>query len=233
MPIIAALCSTVFLGPAGPLMPRILVAMDDAELLRAWCGGDRAAGEELFERHYETVERFFRNKVAEPDELIQRTFLACVEAAARFRGDSKFRTFLLGIAINVLRTHYRKLQQERGVDPLSSSVAGLGQTPSRILVEHEEERLLLAALRRLPIELQLVIELRYWDGLKHEELASLLEVPRSTVNTRLRRARDLLEQHLQELADSPQVLHSTTTRIEDWVEQQRQRGPLRSRGEGG
>lgn len=220
------------IGTPWRLPARILASMDDVELLRAWRDGDRAAGEELFERHYPTVERFFRNKVSEPDELIQRTFVACVEATPRFRGDSKFRTFLLGIAINVLRSYYRQLQQQRGLLSLhSSSVADLGQTPSRIIAQHQEERLLLEALRRLPVDLQLVLELRYWDGLKHEELAELLEIPRSTVNTRLRRGRQLLEQHLRELADSPQMLHSTITRLEDWVEEQRQRGPLAS-GEG-
>ncbi len=203
----------------------ILATVEDAELLLAWRDGDRSAGAELFERYYPTVERFFRNKAAEPDDLIQRTFLACTEAASRFRGDSKFRTFLLGIATNVLRTHYRKLQQ-RGIESFhTSSMVDLGQTPSRIIAEQEEERLLLAALRRLPMELQLVLELRYWDDLKHEELGEILDLPRSTVNTRLRRARELLGQHMSELAASPQLLHSTVTRLDDWVEQQRGHAP--------
>lgn len=201
--------------------------MDDAALLQAWREGDGAAGEELFERHYATVERFFRNKVAEPDELIQQTFIACVEAKTRFRGDSTFRTFLLGIAINVLRTHYRQVKRQRGLSDLhDASVGDLGQTPSRILHARDEERLLLEALRRLPLELQLLLELRYWDELKHEELAELLELPRSTINTRLRRGRELLERHLHELAASPQLLHSTLTDLDDWVEQQRRRRPL-------
>ncbi|MCX4242309.1 sigma-70 family RNA polymerase sigma factor [Paraliomyxa miuraensis] len=201
--------------------------MDDAALLWAWREGNRAAGEELFERHYATVERFFRNKVAEPDDLIQQTFVACVEAKTRFRGDSKFRTFLLGIAINVLRTHYHRIQRQRGMSPLhDTSLADLGQTPSRILSDRDEERLLLEALRRLPLQLQLLLELRYWDELKHEELAELLELPRSTINTRLRRGRELLEQQLRELAASPQLLRSTITRLDDWVEQQRRRSPL-------
>jgi len=206
--------------------PRILSRMHDTELLRAWRHGDRSAGEELFERHYPTVERFFRNKVAEPDELIQRTFLACVEATARFRGDSKFTTFLLGIATNLLRSHYRQLYRDRGIEPLdTTSMEDLNQTPSAIMVERDEERLLLAGLRHLPLEHQLVLELRYWDELKHEELAEILGVPRSTVNTRLRRARDLLDKRLIELAASPEALHSTVTRLGDWVEQQRQRRP--------
>ncbi|MCA9708278.1 MAG: sigma-70 family RNA polymerase sigma factor [Myxococcales bacterium] len=201
--------------------------MKDAALLRAWREGDRAAGEELFERHYATVERFFRNKVAEPEELIQQTFIACVEAKTRFRGDSKFRTFLLGIAINVLRAHYRRVKRQRGFSELhDGSMEDLGQTPSRLLHARDEERLLLEALRRLPLELQLLLELRYWDELKHEELAELLGLPRSTINTRLRRSRELLEQYLHELVASPKLLHSTLTDLDDWVDLQRQRSPL-------
>lgn len=203
--------------------------MDDATLLHAWREGDGTAGEELFERHYATVERFFRNKVAEPDELIQQTFIACVEAKTRFRGDSTFRTFLLGIAINVLRTYYRQVKRQRGLSDLhDGSVMDLQQTPSRLLHARDEERLLLEALRRLPLELQLLLELRYWDELKQEELAELLGLPRSTINTRLRRGRELLERHLHELATSPQLLQSTITGLDDWVEQQRQRRPLPS-----
>ncbi|MCA9705205.1 MAG: sigma-70 family RNA polymerase sigma factor [Myxococcales bacterium] len=203
--------------------------MDDAQLLQAWRSGDRRAGEELFERYYPVVERFFRNKAAEPDELIQRTFLACTEAHHRFRGDSKFRTFLLGIATMVLRTYYRQMQRARGVETFqTTSMRDLGQTPSRVIAEQQQERLLLEALRRLPLELQLVLELRYWDDLKHEELAQILDLPRTTVNSRLRRARQLLEQYLRELALSPQVLQSTITRLDDWVELQRRRRPEES-----
>lgn len=198
--------------------------MTDEELLHAWCAGDRMAGKELFDRYYEIVERFFHNKVAEPDDLIQRTFLGCLEAAHRYRGASKFRTYLLGIANNVRHNHYRRLQKERGVEPLeATSMEDLDQRPSRLLVEREEERLLLAGLRHLPIELQLLLELRYWDGLKHREIAEVLQTPMSTVSTRLCRARELLKERLTELAESPEKLHSTLTKLEDWAEQQRQR----------
>ncbi|MCA9706131.1 MAG: sigma-70 family RNA polymerase sigma factor [Myxococcales bacterium] len=208
--------------------------MQDAELLRAWQRGNRAAGEELFERYYPMVERFFRNKATEPEEFIQRTFLACIEAANRFRGESTFRTFLLGIATNVLRNHYRRLLRKKGIETLdAASMTDLGQTPSRIIADKDQERLLLEGLRRLPVELQLVLELRYWEELKHEELAQILDLPRSTVNTRLRRARELLEQHVSELAESPEMLRSTVTRLDDWVALQRQQQPPAKEGRQG
>jgi hypothetical protein len=62
----------------------------DAELLEAWGAGDKAAGEALFDRHFEAIYRFFQNKVGPGviDDLVQQTFLGCVEAPDRFRGDS-------------------------------------------------------------------------------------------------------------------------------------------------
>src|SRR5689334_21048664 len=86
-------------------------ADDDAARLRAWREGDRAAGAALFERYHGSLARFLHNKVSEAgrEDLIHATFLACLASAARFRGESRFRTFLFGIAHNVLGAHLRRL----------------------------------------------------------------------------------------------------------------------------
>lgn len=196
----------------------------DEELLLAWRSGDRKAGGELFERHYPRVALFFQNKVAEPEDLIQRTFLACVESADRFRVDSSFRAYLLGIAVNVLRNHYRRLNGPRNHAALhTSSMEDMGQTPSQILSEREEERLLLTALRRLPVEHQLLLELFYWEKMRTHELAEVLGWPEGTVKDRLRRSRARLEEHITSLAASRAKLDSTMTRLDEWVEKLRLR----------
>ena len=61
----------------------------DHELLRAWQTGDDRAGEQLFRRHYQLILRFFHNKAGtQAHDLVQRTFLACLEARDRIRGDA-------------------------------------------------------------------------------------------------------------------------------------------------
>jgi RNA polymerase sigma factor (sigma-70 family) len=201
-----------------------LDTMTDAELLRAWHGGDRAAGETLFERHYDGVSRFFRNKVPEPADLVQRTFLACLEQVERFRGEASFRTFLFAIANNLLRKHYRALAGPRGKVELGTvSAEDLRQSPSRELVVGEEKRLLLRALRRLPVDQQVLLELHYWEQLKVGELAGVLGVPEGTVKTRMRAARLRLEGLIEELAGSPSLGRSTVTRLDEWAEGLRER----------
>ena len=72
---------------------------DDFETLDRWRAGDRAAGNELLRRHFDGLYRFFRNKVDEGvDDLIQRSFLACVESKDRFRKQASFRTYLFTVA---------------------------------------------------------------------------------------------------------------------------------------
>ena len=66
--------------------------MDDVSLLERWRDGDREAGNLLFERHFAVVCNFFRNKVSDgADDLIQRTFVTCLEVEVKFRGDASCR----------------------------------------------------------------------------------------------------------------------------------------------
>src|SRR5262245_4038675 len=80
------------------------IVMTDDELLAAWRAGDRRAGEQLFDRHFKALTRFFRNKVTEGmDDLIQQTVLGLLEGKHEFRGEGSFRSFVFGVAYNVLR----------------------------------------------------------------------------------------------------------------------------------
>lgn len=192
---------------------------DDHELLEAWRGGDAAAGQRLIERHLESVHRFFSNKVASAtDDLVQRTFLACMEAVEGFEGRASFRSFLFAIARNVLHRHLR--ERYRAFDPLTVSVSHLAndqRSPADRVTELEEQRLLLRALRTLPLELQTLLELAYWEGLSDHELAEVLELPSGTIKSRLRKARQQLEATLPRLARSPGVLESSRQTLDAWA----------------
>jgi RNA polymerase sigma-70 factor (ECF subfamily) len=170
---------------------------DDAELLEAWRAGDKDAGRALFDRHIGLVSRFFRNKVGgEAEDLIQRTFLACAAAKDRLRDGGGFRTYVLRVAQNQLYKHYRARRPTEDFDAMTVSIADLTASPSALIAHAERDAALLAALRALPIELQLVVELHYWEGMSTAELAELLELPRGTVKTRLLRARAQLRAQL-------------------------------------
>ena len=193
----------------------------DAELVLAWQRGEQAAGEALFERCYEGIARFFFNKLSGGgQDLIQNTFLACAKNIAGFRGDSSFRSYLYAIAYRQLCLHFRKQRRERErLDFTEVSAHDLGPSPSNVVAKREELRLLLAALRRIPLAHQIVLELHYWDAMKTAEIAEVLAIPVGTVRGRLRRGRALLEDAVTKLASSRDVLESTLGGLERWCEE--------------
>lgn len=196
----------------------------DLERLEAWRSGDQAAGRALLERHYESLARFFRNKVgADAPDLVQRTMLACIESRDRFRGDASFRTYLFTIARNELSAYFRRSHRE--LDLGEQSIADLGTSPSVGLGRRQEQRLLLEALRRVSIDAQITLELYYWEQLTTREIAEVLGIPAGTVRSRLRLARDAVEAQLAALSLSRKVLASTVEGFERWMRSMQARLP--------
>jgi RNA polymerase sigma factor (sigma-70 family) len=190
----------------------------DFELLDAWRAGDRDAGNTLFERYFDAICRFFANKVHHGiDDLIQKTFLGCVEGRDRFLKQASFRTYLFAVAHNVLRAHYRQSQPGPDFDPSETSVDDFTPSPSTMFALQQEQRLLLEALRRIPLDYQLVLELYYWEDMAAPELAQVLGIPEGTVRSRLRRAKEALAEKMTVLARSPELLRTTLSDLEKWV----------------
>lgn len=190
----------------------------DFELLDAWRAGDRAAGNTLFERYFDAICRFFANKVHHGiDDLIQKTFLGCVEGRDRFEKKASFRTYLFAVAHNVLRAHYRQSKPGADFDPSEAAADDFTPSPSTMFALQQEQRLLLEALRRIPLDHQLVLELYYWEDMAAPELAQVLSIPEGTVRSRLRRAKEALAEKMASLAHSPELLRTTLSDLEKWV----------------
>lgn len=175
----------------------------DGQLIDAWRRGDEQAGATLLRRHLRSVDRFLRNKVDEHDiaDLTQRAFLACLESPERYEGreNATFKTYLLGIAYHVLLKHYRENARLLRHEPMEDlSIVELGLTPSQVVATRDDRRRILAAMQRLPFKFQVVIELRFWEGLKQREIAEALQLPMGTVSFRIRRGLQLLRELLRE-----------------------------------
>jgi len=171
---------------------------DDFELLVRWRSGDRQAGAELTSRHLASLTRFFASKLdVGVSDLVQTTLLQCVEARDRFEGRASFRTWLFVVARNVLHDRLRRQWRVRGgVDLSAVSLVDLATSPSRLVARDQRHAALIDALRSLPIDFQIAIELTYWEGLNATEVGEVLGVPASTVRTRLTRARRRLSRDL-------------------------------------
>lgn len=192
----------------------------DFALLERWRGGDRGAGNELFTRHFRSLFRFFRTKVVDEvaEDLTQVSFLACVDGRDKFRGASSFRTYLFAVARNQLFMHFRRRGRQDSPAAFGSvSMVDLGAGPSTLVAAKAEQRLLLRALRRIPVDFQIAIELYYWEGVPTKEIATVLGVPEGTVRSRLTRARAQLTEQMRALAESAELAESTIADFEQWA----------------
>lgn len=195
---------------------------DDASLALRWQQGEKAAGELLYRRYFPTVLNYFRNKVgdAERGDLVADTFLRGQRGLQTFRGDASFKTFILKIAHNTLVDHYRRRANERkhaDARDRELSAQDLARSPFSLIADSQQARLLLEALRRLPHELQELLELRFWEELTGPEIAEVLGIPEGTVRSRLSAAKERLERGLAELASSPDLLASTLSDLDGWA----------------
>jgi RNA polymerase sigma-70 factor (ECF subfamily) len=192
----------------------------DLELLERWRDGDRAAGNELLERHFRSVRTYFVNKLPnEHEDLVQETFARLVRARDQFRGEASFKTFLLRIARFVLAEQLRKrYRRGRQLELSTSSIASLTERrPSSVISERETHRLLLDALRQIPLEDQELLELYYWQELTGRELGSLFELTESTVRSRVRAALDRLRKAFVALSNTPHNRELELDDVDQWL----------------
>ena len=208
----------------------------DGELLQAWQGGDREAGNQLVDRHFDAITRFFRNKVCSDDdvaELVGQTFLGCTTSKDRFRGDASVRQYLYSIAQHVLHKYIRARYKRRNelLDFASVCVQELeAASPSSIVAHKREAQSLVQALREIPVEDQVVLELMYFEGLSGSELAAVLGLPEGTVRGRLARGKQRLRERVALLlARAPvhaaQLAAVTPEQLDVWaLELRRQQG---------
>ena len=160
--------------------------MTDDELMVAFRDGRAEAFEELFARYRQLVWAFFRRRVDDPErarELAQDTFTAIVEAAPRYEPRAAFRSYLFGVAFNVLAAARRKVvlrSVERGtvlVEP-----AAPASDPSDVIWVRQ-------ALTAIDADDREILMLREYEALAYDEIATLLGLPLNTVRSRLFRAR--------------------------------------------
>lgn len=191
----------------------------DHDLLVAWAAGDDAAGSQLVERHFDSVYRFFRAKLDQDvEDLTQRTFLACLEGRARIQDGHSVRSYLLGTARNLLFRHFRDRRKQGAIeDFMKLSSDDLRESPSRLASMREEQRLLVLALRAMPIDQQIVLELYYWEELPLAEMSGVLGVQTGAVKSRLHRARNALRRQLETMTADGAVLESTVGDLDGWA----------------
>jgi RNA polymerase sigma factor (sigma-70 family) len=191
----------------------------DLSLLDRWRAGDSVAGNLLFKRHFASLYRFFEHKTeSEVDDLVQETLLQCVKTGSTFRRQSTFRTYLFAIARHVLFQHWRaRSRLKPTLDFENVSIEALSTSIGSRLARNADRARLLAALRTLPLDQQLLLELYYWEDLDREQLAEVFDVEAATIGSRLYRARQALQDGLERPDRGAELAAGTDAALDAWA----------------
>jgi RNA polymerase sigma factor (sigma-70 family) len=196
----------------------------DEQLLEVWAAGDQRAGVVLVGRHYESIARFFAYRLG-PDfeDLVQDTFMGFARGLQSFRRDCSVRIYLFKIARNKLLLAIRSRVRDRErFDPSETTMADVDPSATAVLAASDDQKLLVAALRSLPIDVQIMLELHYWEQLKIHEIAEVLDMNVNTIKAKMMRGRKRLHEEMERLADSKDQLETTLNRLSGWVAQLRE-----------
>jgi RNA polymerase sigma-70 factor (ECF subfamily) len=153
------------------------VEADDAALVAAVLGGERAAFDVIVERHQRAVYHVcyrFTNNQADASDLVQDVFVRAYRGLARYKGQAALGTWLYRIAVNVC---LNKVSARRvTLEPLDDNpIVDTGlERPDEPLMRSDRDRQLKAAIARLPKKQRATVILRVYHELPHEEIARLL-----------------------------------------------------------
>jgi RNA polymerase sigma-70 factor (ECF subfamily) len=160
----------------------------DAALLRAVDRGEEAALAELFRRHWPAIHRaawLVTHDAQAAEDIAQEAFLAALQRLDSFDRQRPFRPWLHRIVVNRAVDFVRARAARREV-----AAAGLPEPAAHAQPALDDETV--AALARLGPDQRAVVVLRHLLGYTPGQIAGLLDLPRGTVNSRLRRALDEL-----------------------------------------
>ena len=162
----------------------------DVQLIHRIASGDRSMFAELFDRHSPVVLGVLMKMLGRRDlaeEILQDAFLQAWNEASRYRPErGSVRGWLLMIArsraIDILRSNRSRSQREKLISDPNSVEEPIGP----IELEQKQDRArVLDALQALSPEQRQCIQLAFWDGLTHRQVAQQLDQPLGTVKSRI------------------------------------------------
>ncbi len=182
------------------MMERVLAV--DEQLFDAWQRGDPRAGDRLVARHDDAVRSFLERRVgAYAEDAVQNVWAAMTRCRDRFERRCSFRTYLFAVAKNQARETYRRRQRDSQVCSLDIDTA---QDPApgaaSVIGTMQDARQLAHALSELPVDLQRLVALYYFERRTAKEIGEMFGVPENTARSRLRRAKELLRRQLRDSA---------------------------------
>jgi RNA polymerase sigma-70 factor (ECF subfamily) len=182
---------------------------NDILLVKECQAGDKSAYDKLVQRYKRQIYQFafqLSGSHHHAHEISQETFIQLYRSIKRFKGKSKFYTWLRRITINLSINYLKKesryehahLEEEVFANHDVSSIQGLVNNPVEEVEANELAQQIKKAMELLPIREKIVFILRIQQGLSYKEIAKTIDCPIGTVMSRLNGARRRLRDKLKD-----------------------------------
>lgn len=165
----------------------------DPGLVGAARGGDTGAFEDLVRIYQGHVWRLALHLLHDPDlasDATQEAFVRAYRFLPRYRGDSRFSTWLFSIARNCALDEARKASRRKRITDRAEAEPQPASKDVGVAIEVRE------ALASLPPDLREPVVMIDMFGISYKEVATILKMPEGTVKSRVHRAREMLARSL-------------------------------------
>jgi RNA polymerase sigma-70 factor (ECF subfamily) len=182
------------------------LATDEIIVERALTGDAEAFGELVrrWERRIFALTYGMLGREEDARDATQETFLAAFRSLRNFRGEAKVSSWLHRIAVNqcISRQRRAKVRSESALEDEQEANAGsfampLSYSPAHVDEGRQETAAVRRAINSLPVELRQVVLMKEFEELTFREIADALDLPLSTVKSRLYTALKQLQMRLQ------------------------------------
>jgi RNA polymerase sigma-70 factor (ECF subfamily) len=182
------------------------LATDEIIVERALTGDAEAFGELVrrWERRIFALTYGMLGREEDARDATQETFLAAFRSLRNFRGEAKVSSWLHRIAVNqcISRQRRAKVRSESALEDEQETNAGsfampLSYSPAHVAEGRQETAAVRRAINSLPVELRQVVVMKEFEELTFREIADVLDLPLSTVKSRLYTALKQLQMRLQ------------------------------------
>ena len=177
---------------------------DEIIVERALTGDAEAFGELVrrWERRIFALAYGMLGREEDARDATQETFLAAFRNLRGFRGDAKVSSWLHRIAVNqcISRQRRAKSRSESALDEeeeTTSFATPVSHSPAHVAEDRQQTAAVRRAINSLPIELRQVVVMKEFEELTFREIADALDLPLSTVKSRLYTALKQLQMRLQ------------------------------------
>ncbi|ANS75957.1 RNA polymerase subunit sigma-24 [Paenibacillus yonginensis] len=187
-----------------------MAELTDAGLVKLARKGNQDAFAELVELYKDKVfhlaYRMLNNR-HESEDIVQETFLRVYKNWDKYDENQKFSTWMYRIATNLCIDRLRKrkpnfsldaeLNDQDGTADGYSLIPGDNRTPESEFLISETQQIIHQAIAGLPAKYKTIMILRYLQELSLQEIGDILDMPVTTVKTRVHRGREFLRKRLE------------------------------------